>query len=112
MLDAPPDAYRLYFPSWEQLDQSMRFNRAYYRHLQSQAGMEAENDDALHEAIVECNRIYYLYDRLKSAQDTICFIALRRNILKMIRDNELGPEMFAAGQLPPPIPLHLLREIR
>lgn len=112
MLDAPPDSCRRYFPSWEQIGQSMRFNRMYYQHLKDQIGMEAENDDALNEAIVECNRIYWVYDRLKSATDKICFIAIRRNILEMIRDNDLGPEMFDAGQLPPPIPLHLLRQIR
>lgn len=66
-------------------------------------------EDALKDAIGDCDRLYQVWDTVRDAQCDYYYVTVRRNALKLLRDL-IGDEAFYNGQMPPNVPVwHLPR---
>jgi hypothetical protein len=59
---------------------------------------------AFREAIQDTDRLYQLWDTVRDARCDYYYVTVRRDALKKLRDT-LGLADYAAGKLPPHVPL-------
>jgi|SRR5579884_917154 len=102
--DAPPlsDTYR--FPTKEQINVQLDFNRAYWKHMDTRRAMDFARADELRVILDETERLYQVWDTVKDARCECYYVPFRRRALKKLRDL-IGPEAYYTGALPPAAPL-------
>ena len=96
------------FPPREYARQCMVFNRSYRCHVELQLIWYAGDTRRWwywQEALWETDRLYHVWDALHAAQggewpDEIFRLKWLRNMREMI-----GEEAYAAGRMPPPVPI-------
>jgi hypothetical protein len=103
LTDAPKLVDCLRLPERDLINDLIKFNRAYRKHLEIRLMWESDRADLLHNAIQETDRLYRHWDAIRDAQCDFYYVTVRRSALKRLRDG-IGPEAFSAGAMPPYVP--------
>ena len=112
VLTTPPAlADRDRFPPREVARQAMQFNRAYRSHLLHQQAMQLHRWEEWQEAITETDYLFHCWDWLHAVQggegrDEAYWLRSLERLKELI-----GEEAYAAGQMPPNVPLHRFYKI-
>jgi len=104
LLHAPrlADCHR--FPTHGVANDFLGFNRAYRRYLDARAPLEQDRGDHIRAAIRETDDLYQVWDAVRDARCEYYYVAVRRQALKRVRCL-IGAEDYAAGDLPPFVPV-------
>ena len=90
-------------PDRRTVNDLIRFNRAYRKHLEQRQVWEPDRTDVLQAAILETDRLYKLWDALRDAQCDFYYVTVRREALKRYRE-AVGADAFLGGAAPPFVP--------
>ncbi|HEY1186246.1 MAG TPA: hypothetical protein VGE74_01255 [Gemmata sp.] len=103
LADAPKlaDCHRL--PDRRTVNELIRFNRAFRKHLEQRELWETDRADLYQEVMRETDRFYQQWDAVRDAQCDFYYVTVRRAALKKLRDS-IGADAFAAGAMPPYVP--------
>ncbi len=102
--DAPPSQDCMRFPDRNLVNDLLKFNREYRQYLEARQATEAMYWWQLRETMVECDRIYQVWDMVREANCDYYYVTVRRQALKKLRDN-LGDQAYYSGVLPPHVPV-------
>ncbi len=105
LADAPVvgDAGR--FPHRDSINAILEVNRAYHSHLHGRIELEPAHAWQLRVAMMECERLYAVWDTARDSRADYYYVTVRRVALKKLRDNLLGPEAYHASRMPAWVPL-------
>jgi len=92
------------FPDHGTVNDFLGFNRAYRRYLDARQPVEQDRCESLHAALRETDDLYQVWDAVRDARCEYYYITVRRAALKRLR-NLVGSDDYAAGQLPPVVPM-------
>ena len=98
------------FPERTAISDLLAFNRSYRQHIDNRQAVEVVHWWELREAVQEADRLYHLWDTARDARCDYYYVTVRRQALKRLREM-LGDESYAAGQLPPHVPLWRFQKI-
>jgi hypothetical protein len=103
LADAPRlnDCHRL--PDRRTVNELIKFNRAFRKHLEEREVWEPDRADLFHQAMQETDRFYRQWDAIRDAQCDFYYVTVRRAALKKLRDS-LGASAFATGAMPSYVP--------
>lgn len=103
LADAPTlaDCHRL--PDRRIVNELIKFNRAFRKHLEEREMWEPDRADLFQQAMQETDRFYHQWDAVRDAQCDFYYVTVRRAALKKFRDS-LGTDAFAAGVMPSYVP--------
>lgn len=103
LADAPKltDCQRL--PDRRTVNELIKFNRAYRKHLEERQVWEADRTDILGVAISETDRLYRQWDAVRDAQCDFYYVTVRRAALVKLRE-AIGTDAFASGRMPSYVP--------
>jgi hypothetical protein len=102
--DAPALAEADRFPTKEVANEMLALNRAYRQELTLRLEIDTVHREELQVALWETDQLYQVWDAVRDARSRYCFVFVRRQALKRLREL-LGPEAFCVGQLPPCVPV-------
>lgn len=110
LADAPPlsDAER--FPERLAIAGLLSFNRSYRQNLEDRAALYPADADEYREAIAETDYLYSVWDKARDARCDYFYVTVRRQALKKLRE-EIGPQAYYSGCLPPHVPIWRFRVI-
>jgi hypothetical protein len=111
LADAPPAADGFRFPDRNVVNEMVRFNRAFRKHLDQRQQLEADRTDALRAVMWETDRLYSVWDAVRDARCEFYYVTVRRAALKKLRDL-IGEEAYLAGRLPPNVPTWRFNEMK
>jgi hypothetical protein len=103
LADAPKLAECRRLPDRNTINEFIKFNRAFRKHLEECAMWELDRADLYNTAIQETDRLYRQWDAVRDAQCDFYYVTVRRAALKKLRDG-VGEEAFATGRMPPYVP--------
>lgn len=111
LADAPrvADGYR--FPDRNTVNELVRFNRAFRKHLDNRQQLETDRAETLRAVMWETDRLYQVWDAVRDARCEFYYVTVRRNALKKLKEM-LGEEDYRAGQLPPNVPTWRFNEMK
>ena len=81
------------------------------KHLDTRQVMEADRADTIREAVRETDRLYAVWDAVRDSRCEFYYVTVRRQALKKLQEM-VGPEAYAAGDLPPYVPEWRFAEIK
>jgi len=102
--DAPVAHDCMRFPDRTLINELLKFNREYRQYLEARQATESINWWELNEAMIECDRIYQIWDMVREANCDYYYVTVRRQALKKLRDT-LGEEGYYRSALPPHVPV-------
>ena len=110
LVDAPrvTESYR--FPDRSAVNDLVKFNRAYRKHLDQRHELEMDRSEALRTVMRETDRLYQVWDAVRDARCEFYYVTVRRQALKKLRDL-VGEEAYYAGNLPPNVPTWRFNEL-
>ena len=111
LADAPPAADGFRFPDRNAVNETVRFNRAFRKHLDQRQQLETDRTDALRKVMAETDRLYAVWDAVRDARCEFYYVTVRRAALKKLRDL-VGEEEYLAGRLPPNVPTWRFNEMK
>lgn len=88
----------------------IRFNRAYLKHLEARLHYEQDRADLIREAMAETDWLYRAWDAARDSRCDFYYVTVRRQALKKLRDM-IGPDAYAAGEMPPHVPTWRFRDV-
>ena len=91
------------FPDKDVVNECVRANRAYRKHLDARMVWEADRAAVLRVAACETDRLYKAWDAVRDARCDFYYVTVRRLALKRVKDM-IGEDAYAAGELPPFLP--------
>jgi len=97
------------FPDRGTVNELLAFNRTYRRHLDARQPLEQDRCDGLRAALQETDWLYQVWDAVRDARCEYYYVTVRRQALKRLQ-TMLGQDAYAAGQLPPFVPLWRFQE--
>lgn len=97
------------FPDRGTVSELLAFNRSYRRHLDARQPLEQDRGDGLRAALQETDWLYQVWDAVRDARCEYYYVTVRRQALKRLQ-TMLGTDAYAAGQLPPFVPLWRFQE--
>ena len=103
LADAPKLIECQRLPDRRVVNELIKFNRAYRKHLEERQVWESDRSDLLHAAMQETDRMYRQWDAIRDAQCDFYYVTVRRTALKKLRE-AIGTDAFATGQMPPYVP--------
>jgi len=103
LADAPRLAESHRLPDRHTINELIRFNRAYRKHLEGRLMWESDRADLLHNVMQETDRLYRQWDAIRDAQCDFYYVTVRRAAMKRLRDS-IGTEAFNTGAMPPYVP--------
>jgi hypothetical protein len=109
--DAPRVADSHRFPDRAAVNDLVRFNRAYRKHLDQRHDLETDRCEALRAVIHETELLYQVWDSVRDARCEFYYITVRRQALKKLQDL-IGEEDYSAGNLPPNVPTWRFNELK
>lgn len=111
LADAPrlADSYR--FPDRGTVNELVRFNRSYRKNLDQRQLLETDRASALRAVIWETDRLYQVWDAVRDARCEFYYVTVRRHALKKLKDL-VGPDAYAAADLPPNVPTWRFNELK
>jgi hypothetical protein len=111
LADAPKLADGTRFPDRRTVNDLIRFNRAYRKHLETRQVWEADRADAIRTAVTETDRLYRVWDAVRDARCEFYYVTVRRQALKKLKEM-IGDDAYALGELPPYVPEWRFREAK
>jgi hypothetical protein len=108
--DAPPLADVERLPGKAEVGELLAFNRSYRRHLEAAGPLNRDRAAPLRAALKETDALYQVWDAVHDARCEYYYVTVRRLALKRLRD-AVGPARYAAGDLPPVVPLWRFRDV-
>jgi hypothetical protein len=103
LADAPRVADCFRFPDRRLVNELVRFNRAYRKHLETRQVWESDRAEAIRAVVLETDRLYRVWDAVRDARCDFYYVTVRRQALKKLQEL-LGPDAYTAGELPPYVP--------
>lgn len=103
LADAPRVNDSERFPNRDAVNEFIRFNRAYRKHLETRQVWESDRADRIRVVVQETDRLYRVWDAIRDARCEFYYVTVRRQALKRLRDM-LGEEAYAFGELPSYVP--------
>jgi len=103
LADAPRVIDSCRFPDRDTVNEFIRFNRAYRKHLEVRQAWESDRADLIRIVIMETDRLYKVWDAVRDARCDFYYITFRRQALLRLQEL-IGPEAYAIGELPPYVP--------
>lgn len=109
--DAPRvnDSFR--FPDRPVVNEMVRFNRAYRKHLDERQVLENDRAEALRAVMYETDRLYKVWDSVRDARCEFYYVTVRRQALKKLREL-VGEDSYLSATLPPNVPTWRFNEMR
>lgn len=104
LLEAPKLADCQRFPDRGAVTEMLTFNRAYRRYLDARQTMEPDRCSCVRTALKETDCLYQVWDSVRDARCEYYYVTVRRQALKRLK-SQLGADAYAAGELPPHVPL-------
>ena len=101
--DAPLVADGKRFPDRAAVNELVRFNRSYLKHLQQRQQLEVDRADALRAVMWETDRLYQVWDAVRDARCEFYYVTVRRHALRKLKEL-VGEESYATATLPPNVP--------
>jgi hypothetical protein len=89
--------------SKDEINATIRLNRAYKLHLETRMAWEPDRQMILSEAIRETELCYRAWSNLAEMRTPFYFVSVRRRAALVFRDI-VGEEAFQGGELPPSVP--------
>jgi hypothetical protein len=111
LVDAPKLADAARFPDRRTVNDLIRFNRAYRKHLETRQVWEADRADAIRTAVLETDRLYRVWDAVRDARCEFYYVTVRRQAMKRLKEM-IGDDAYASGELPPYVPEWRFREVK
>ncbi|OWK36313.1 hypothetical protein [Fimbriiglobus ruber] len=111
LADAPRVADSMRFPDRSQVNELVRFNRAFRKYLDQRQQFETDRAPTLREVIAETDRLYQVWDSVRDARCEFYYVTVRRHALKKLRD-QIGENDYLAGTLPPNVPMWRFNEMK
>lgn len=108
--DCPKVGECFRFPDRSHVNELVRFNRNYRKHLEIRQQFEIDRSELFREAMAETDRLYQVWDAVRDARCDFYYVTVRRQALKKLRDM-LGNDAFAYADLPPHVPVWLFNEL-
>ena len=99
--DAPPACDSIRLPDSETISTGIAANRKLKQYLEDRYGLY--HDAWLLDAIADCDEAYTAWDLARDARCEFYYVSVRRRALLDLRDT-IGPTLYYAGCLPPPMP--------
>lgn len=109
--DAPPLHDAMMLPDRELVSAMLTFNRTYREHLAAQLDLERVYWWPIREAIGETDHLYLVWDAARDARCEYYHVHVRRQSLAKLREM-IGPAAYAAGTLPPHVPVWRFQRMR
>ena len=103
LADAPRVSDSKRFPDRTTVNELVRFNRCYDKHIKRRAVAESDRAAALEVVLDENERLYKIWDAVRDSRCDYYYVTVRRQALKKLRDL-IGEEAYEAGELPPNVP--------
>ncbi|MCS7167085.1 MAG: hypothetical protein RMI91_07880 [Gemmatales bacterium] len=107
LADAPFLSDAFLFPQGEIVQQAINFNRACARWFDEHQAHEPHLPPERLSYRHQLDELYRIWDTVREVQCQYYMVSVRRMCLKHLRDM-LGEEAYRKGQLPPPVPFHLM----
>lgn len=111
LADAPKTLDCRRFPDPVFAADQMEFNREYRKWLTGQLGWRNWETPEIEGAIKVTDWLWHVWDFARDAARTNYPVTLRRQWLRSLREM-VGPEDYAAGILPPAVPVWRFAEVR
>lgn len=111
LVDAPQVADGGRFPERAVVNELIRFNRAYRKHLDGRHELEFDRTESLRSVMRETDRLYQVWDAVRDARCEFYYVTVRRQALKKLKDM-IGDEDYASGTLPPNVPTWRFNELK
>jgi hypothetical protein len=111
LADAPRVADALRFPDRPAVNELVRFNRAFRKHLDTRRQFEVDRAQEFAEAIAETDVLYQVWDNVRDARCEFYYVTVRRHALKKLR-TQIGSDSYDRADLPPNVPLWRFNEMR
>jgi hypothetical protein len=111
LVDAPPVNDSMRFPDRESINEMLSFNRAYRQYIDTRQTVELSHWWEHQATLQETEQLYQIWDTVRDARCEYYYVTVRRQALKRLRE-QLGPENYYAGQLPPYVPVWRFQVIR
>lgn len=102
--EAPPSYDCMRFPDRNLINELLKFNREYRQHLEARQASESMYWWELRESMIECDRIYQVWDLVREANCDYYYVTVRRQALKKLQES-LGDQAYYSGVLPPHVPV-------
>jgi hypothetical protein len=102
--DAPPSQDCMRFPDRNLVNDLLKFNREYRQYLEARQATESMYWWQLRETMIECDRLYQVWDMVRESNCDYYYVTVRRQALKQLRDT-IGEQAFYSGVLPPHVPV-------
>ena len=110
LADAPPVGDALRFPDKSEVNELLRFNQCYAKHVKARIAAESDRAAALSVVLGETKRLHDVWDAVRDARSDYYYITERRKALKKLRCL-VGAEAYAVGELPPNVPTWRFEEL-
>ena len=109
--DAPRvgECYR--FPDRKHVNELVRFNRSYRKHLESRQQFEIDRADTFREVMQETDRLYQVWDAVRDSRCDFYYVTVRRQALKKLKEL-LGEDAYQFAELPPHVPVWRFNELK
>lgn len=88
----------------KQVNELIRFNRAYLKHLEERLVWEQDRADIITTVIGETNQLYRAWDALRDAKCDFYYVTVRRHALIKLQ-NMVGKEAYITGVMPDYVPV-------
>jgi hypothetical protein len=108
--DAPKVGESFRFPDRKHVNELVRFNRAYRKHLESRQQFEVDRAELFREAMTETDSLYQVWDAVRDSRCDFYYITVRRQALKRLKDL-LGEDSYQMAELPPHVPIWRFNEL-
>lgn len=108
---APPVADAGLLPSRDTITELLAKNRLAYEVLQQQRDLllTSRQRDHASEILRDLDFAYHVLDTARDATCDYYYVGVRREALKKLRDDLLGPDLYYRGVIVPPVGLDSLR---
>src|SRR5262249_49510289 len=101
--DAPALSQVKLLPDRDLVNEAIRFNRAYRKHLEERLIWETDKAESIQNAIIETQTSYQVWSLIQDAKCDFYFVTVRRQAMQRLR--EMLPEGdFDIGKMPPFVP--------
>jgi hypothetical protein len=110
LLDAPPLHDCMRFPPRAVVSELLAFNRAYGEHLKKRRDLEHSSASEYQEALQETERLFRIWEDIRTTRVEYLYVNARREALKRVRDT-IGEQAFYNGNFPPHVPVWRFQRI-
>lgn len=108
--DAPKVADSLRFPGRQFVNEQVKFNRVFRRHIDERRQLEVDRADSLRNVVMETDRLYQVWDSVRDARCDFYYVTVRRQALKKLRDL-IGEDAYLDADLPANVPTWRFNEM-